>query len=151
MTELEKLKAENERLKAEIQTFKHKTKDQKIHAAATWLTSHETDIVRNLWGAESVIASVWDMYFKMPKGVRKTAILPLIEKAMEIATELNLVNTAIAEKISKEITPEKYNNLVIDTIRMLDTLGGKIRRCETCVDALERKKIIKAELIKGVQ
>jgi len=148
---IEKLKAENLKLKAEIQTFKHTTKDLEIHRAATWLTRNEQNIVMNLWGAESIIASVWDMYFNMPDGVKKTNIEPIVTRAMEIATELNMINTAIAEKYSKNLSEKNYTELIIDTIRMLDTLSGKIRRCETCSDALERKKVIKAELIKELQ
>lgn len=151
MTELEKLKAENDRLKAEIQTFKKKTTDIEIIRAASWLTRHELNIVRNLWGAESVIASVWDLFMQVPEH-RQANIRPLIDAALEAATMLNNINSAIAEKISKDkgVGDKRYNDLVVETIRMLDTLSGKIKRCESCADALERKKFIKTELVKGL-
>lgn len=149
MTELEKLKAENVRQKAEIQTFKKKITPIEIIRAASWLTRNDLDIVRNLWGAQSVIASVWDLFLRIPEH-RQANIRPLIDAALEAATMLNNINSAIAEKISKDkgVGDKRYNELVVETIRMLDTLSGKIKRCESCVDALERKKIIKDELVK---
>ena len=147
----EKLKRDNDFLRAEIKSVQLKTKDMAVHRAATWLDRNNIDIVRNLWGAESIIASVWDLYFKIPNGQRKTELRPLIDKAIDIAAGLNDINSAIAEKIIRPLGEKAYSDLVVDTIRMLDTLGGKIKRCETCIDALERKKVIKAELTKELE
>lgn len=147
---IEKLKRENDFLRAEIKSVQLKTKDLSVHKAATWLSKNEIDIVRNLWGAESIIASVWDMHLKAPENQRKE-IRPLIDKALEIAAELNDVNSAIAEKILRVIGDKAYSDLVVETIRMLDTLSGKIRNCETCASALDRKRIIKAELVKELK
>jgi len=138
--------AENiEKLNNKIKKLESKELSDDIKQAIHYLSRNEKPIFTNLFAAESIIASVWDLYLQIPEK-RRLHLKPFIEKVMSFCDTLNVFNTALAEKASKAMGNAEYSDMIIDTIRVLDTAAGKIKNCEVCIYALDRKKIIKEEL-----
>ena len=139
--EIKALTEENNRLKS-------KELSPEIKHAISWLSRNEKPIFINMFAAESIIASVHDLYLKIPEG-RRNMVKPLIDHIMNIVDNLNELDTEMATKASKAMGAKEYNEMIIETIRVLDASAGKIKNCETCVHSLDRKKLIRSELAKG--
>jgi hypothetical protein len=139
---------ENEQLREKIKKLESKDLSDDIKQAIHYLSRNEKPIFTNLFAAESIIASVWDLYLQIPEK-RREHLKPFIDKVMSFCDTLNVFNTALAEKASKAMGNAEYQGMIIETIRVLDASSGKIKNCEVCIHALLRKTIIKKELNKN--
>jgi len=130
-------------LKKQLSQSKELTPELK--QAIHYLSRNEKPIFTNLFAAESIIASCWDLHLQVPEK-RRAELKPFIDRIMSFCDELNTFNHALAEKASKAMGNAEYNDMIVETIRVLDTASGKVKNCHTCIHALDRKSFIKKEL-----
>jgi hypothetical protein len=110
-----------------------------------FLSRNEKSIFMNLFAAESIVMSVNDLYLQIPEK-RRAEVEPFADYIGRLADVMNELDTELANKAVKAMGSKEYNELIIDAIRTLDAAGGKIKNCEVCIYALDRKRMIREEL-----
>lgn len=138
------LKSLNEKVKL----LENKQLPTDVVEAISYLSRNEKSIFVNLFAGESMIASVWDLFLKIPEN-RQDKIKPLAKYIVNISEVFNMLDTELASKAVKAMGKKEYSEMIVDTIRVLDVSAGKVKNCDICIHALDRKKIIRKELESG--
>jgi len=114
--------------------------------ASKHLTRNETPLMILAYQAEGLLAKHYDKIVSAPKE-RIDNIKPITDKFNKIVAELAELNTIIENAMTLVLTKEKYDSLIVKSIRIMDIASGKVKNCETCITAIEHDKTIK-EFIK---
>lgn len=143
---------ENHRLHTEsmlkrIDELEAKELSVDVKNAVFHMTRNERNIAINCFGSQTILAGIIDFALTMPKDKQKR-IQPLIDHYISIADQLSEINDLLAPQMIKAMGEKPYNNMIIDTIMMLDICSGKVKNCETCTSKLDHVKTIKQELKK---
>lgn len=132
-------------LENELKVLQNKQLPNDVIEAITYLSRNEKSIFVNLFAGESMIASVWDLFLKIPES-RQDKIKPLAKYIVNISEVFNMLDTELASKAVKAMGRKEYSEMIVDTIRVLDVSAGKVKNCDICIHALDRKKVIRKEL-----
>lgn len=120
-----------------------------VQHAIKYLGRNEKQMVINVWGAQAIVNSNHDLYVLIPEG-RRNGVKPFMDMINKIGDDLESVNQMLAEHMIKQIGKAEYNDMLINCLKHLDIISGKIKKCDTCIDALDRKRVIRKEVFKEI-
>ena len=145
------LRVELKREKEHIQFLESKELSYEVKQAIKHLTRNEKQLMINLLGGQSMLASVVDSYVKIPLD-KQAKLKPIYDFIIGLAEQIDIFNEASADKWAEVLGVKRYSDTVNDVACTNDFMGGKISKCHTCTAWLDQKslnkRIIQQELAK---